>query len=60
MGRTSNTHGRDRKYKIFITKPEGKEPLGRPRHEWKDKRMDLTETGCEGADWSYLPQERDQ
>jgi hypothetical protein len=23
-------------YKVFIVKPEGKRPLRRPRHRWKD------------------------
>jgi len=23
-------------YKIFVRKPEGKGPLGRPRHKWED------------------------
>jgi hypothetical protein len=29
-----NTHGKDKKYmqKILVEKPEGKRPLGRPRH----------------------------
>ena len=28
-------------------KPEGKRPLGRPRHRWEDNiRMDLQEVGC--------------
>jgi hypothetical protein len=31
-------------YKIFVGKPEGKRPLGRPRHRWCDNiRMDLRE-----------------
>jgi hypothetical protein len=25
-------------------KPEGKRPLGRPRHKWKDIRMNIRET----------------
>jgi hypothetical protein len=33
-------------YKVLMGKPEGKRPLGRPRHEWEDGiRMDLRETG---------------
>jgi hypothetical protein len=31
-------------YKIFIRKPEGKRPLGRPRRRWEDNiRMNLRE-----------------
>jgi hypothetical protein len=34
-------------YNILDGKPEGKRPLGRLRHRWKDNiRMDLRETGC--------------
>jgi hypothetical protein len=33
-------------YKIFVGKPEGKKPLGRPSRRWEDNiEMDLTETG---------------
>jgi hypothetical protein len=32
-------------YRIFVGKPEGTRPLGRPRCRWKDNiRMDLRET----------------
>jgi hypothetical protein len=31
---------------IFIGKPKGKKPLGRPRHRWEDNiRMNLREVG---------------
>ena len=31
-------------YKVLVGKPEGKRPLGRPRHRWVDNiRMDLQE-----------------
>jgi hypothetical protein len=31
-----------------VGKPEGKQPLGRPRHRWEDNiKMDLQEVGCE-------------
>jgi hypothetical protein len=33
-------------------KPEGKRPLGRPRHRWEDEiRMDLREISLRGVDW---------
>jgi hypothetical protein len=48
-------------YNIWIGKPEGKTPLGRPRHRWKDNiRMDLGEIGWEAVDWIHLVQDSDQ
>jgi hypothetical protein len=39
-------------YMIFVGKPEGKRPLGRPRYWWMDIiKMDLREIGCGGTDW---------
>jgi hypothetical protein len=39
--------GKERKlYKVLVRKPEGRRPLGRPRHRWEDGiRMDLREIG---------------
>jgi hypothetical protein len=34
-------------YRVFVGKPEGKSPLGRPRRRWVDNTtMDLKEVGC--------------
>jgi len=34
-------------YGVLMGKPEGKRPLGRPRHRWVDNiRLDLQEVGC--------------
>jgi hypothetical protein len=34
-------------YRALVGKPEGKIPLGRPRHRWEDKvKRDLQEVGC--------------
>jgi len=34
-------------YRVLVGKPEGKRPLGRPRHRWEDNiKMDLQEVGC--------------
>jgi hypothetical protein len=34
---------------MFLGKPEGKRPLGRPRRIWKDNvKMYLQEVGCGG------------
>jgi hypothetical protein len=33
-------------YMFLVAKPEGKRPLGRPRHRWEDNiKMDLEEVG---------------
>jgi hypothetical protein len=33
-------------YKALVGKPEGRRPLGRPRHRWEDNiKMDLREVG---------------
>jgi hypothetical protein len=46
---------------VLVGKPEGKRPLGRPRHRWEDNiRMDLQEVGCGCVDWTELAQDRDR
>jgi len=48
-------------YRVLVGKPEGKRPLGRPRHRWEDNiKMDLQEVGCEGMAWIKLAQGRDR
>jgi hypothetical protein len=43
-----------------LRKPEGKTPLGRPRHRWKDNiKMDLEEVGWGCGDWMELAQDRE-
>ena len=40
-------------YRLLVRKPEGKNPLGRPRRRWEDNiKMDFQEMGC-GA-WNGL------
>jgi hypothetical protein len=46
-------------YRLLVRKPEGKRPLGRPRHRWIDNiKMDLLEIGVNVVDWSCLAQDR--
>jgi len=47
-------------HRVLVGKPEGKRPLGRPRHRWEDNiKMDLWEVGG-GGDWMELAQDRDR
>jgi hypothetical protein len=47
-------------YRILVGKPEGKRPLGRPRHRWVDIKMDLREVEWDGMDWIDLAQDSDR
>jgi hypothetical protein len=48
-------------YNILVGKPEGRRPLGRPRHRWEDNiKMDLREIGFGDVDWIHLAQDRDK
>ena len=52
---------RRRIFRVLMGKPEGKRPLGRPKHRWEvNIKMDLKEVGCGGMDWIKLTQERDR
>jgi hypothetical protein len=47
-------------YKVLMREPEGKGPLGRPRHRWEDGiRMNLREIGRGRVEWIQLAQDRD-
>ena len=47
--------------RVLLGKPEGKRPLGRPRHRWEDNiKMGRQEVGCGGMDWIELAQFRDR
>jgi hypothetical protein len=47
MGRVCSTNGVKRNaYRILVGNPEGKRPLGRPRHKWVlNIKMDLRGIG---------------
>jgi len=48
-------------YRVLVGKPEGRIPLGRPRHRWVDNiRMYLQVVGCGYMDWIELAQDRDR
>jgi len=47
-------------HRVLVGKPEGKKPLGRPRHRWEDNiQMELQEVEG-GGDWMELAQDRDR
>jgi hypothetical protein len=44
---------------ILIGRPEGRRPLGRPRHRWEENiKMDLRETGFGYVDWIHMAQDK--
>jgi hypothetical protein len=48
-------------YRVMVGKPEGKRPLGRPRHRWEDYiKMDFQEVECGSMDWIELAQDRNR
>jgi hypothetical protein len=49
-------------YRVFLRKPEGKRPHGRPRQTWEDNiKIDLHSRGwLGGTDWIHLHQDRDR
>jgi len=48
-------------YRVLVGKPDGKRPLGRPRHRWEDNiKMYLEEVGCGGMVWIDVAQDRER
>jgi hypothetical protein len=60
MGRACGAHGGGA-YNILVGRPEGRRPLGRPRHRWEDNNeMDLGGIGFGDVDWIHWAQDRDR
>jgi hypothetical protein len=61
MARMENDRG---VHRVLVGKPEGKRPLGRPRHRWEDNiKMDLQKVvggGRSHGDWMESAQDRDR
>jgi uncharacterized C2H2 Zn-finger protein len=48
-------------YRFLVGRPEGRRPLGRPRHRLVDSiRVDLGEIGCSCEDWIGLAHGRNR
>jgi hypothetical protein len=59
VGRTCGTHGGRGVYRVLVGRPEGKRPLERPGRRWEDNiKLDLRETGIDGANYPQLAQDR--
>jgi hypothetical protein len=47
-------------YRVLVGEPEGKRPLGIPRHRCEDNvKMDLQKVGCGSMDYIELALDRD-
>jgi hypothetical protein len=58
---TCSTHEGRSVYRVFVWRPEGERPLGRPRRMWEDKiKMDLREIWIDGANWIPLAHDKAQ
>jgi hypothetical protein len=59
VGWTCGTHGEGRGvYRVLVRRTEVKRPLRRPKRRWEDNiKVNLRETGSDGANWIQLTQE---
>jgi len=52
MGVMACVGGRKDAYRVLVQRPEGKRPLERPRHRWRDNiKINLQEMGWGGMNW---------
>jgi hypothetical protein len=59
LGHVTRTGEKRNVYRLLVGKPEGKRPLGRPKHRWMDNiKMDLLEIGLSVVDCIDLAQDR--
>ena len=57
-GGACSTNGEKRDtYKVLVSKPERKRPLGSSRHRWE---CNIKGIGQKGMEWSNVTQERDK
>ena len=48
-------------HRVLVGKPQGKRPLGRPRHRWEDNiKVDLQDVGGGCEDWMELAEDWDR
>jgi hypothetical protein len=48
-------------HRVWVGKPEGRRPMGRPRRRWEDNiKRDLREVGAGGGDSMERAQDRDR
>ena len=61
VGHVARMEERRGVHKVLMGKPEGKRPLGRPRHRREDNiKMNLQEVGRGCGDWMEFAQDRDR
>ena len=61
MGRTNGAWGGGMCLGSQWRNPEGKRPIGRPRHRQEgNMKKDLNEIGCQGMDWIDFTQDRNK
>jgi hypothetical protein len=61
MGHVARMREKRNAYSLWVGKPDGRRPLGRPRCSWLDNnRMHLVEVGWGDVDWIRLAHDRDR